>query len=108
MKDFLTRLLCLGGFIATPALADALEDIAAHGMTVTFRDAPIELTFTPDHKWTDKTGQAEGTWRVDGERVCSSNKVNSVESCIPIPKDKKSGDSFEVALPLGAANVRIN
>lgn len=49
-----------------------------------------------------------GTWRLDGEKVCSTNQLNPIESCVAIPPDKKPGDSFVVATPRGDITLTIN
>ncbi len=92
---------------ATPAAADTAQEIAAHGMTLTFQGSSVALTFTPDGKFTGMNGQINGTWRIDGDKVCSSGGVTPGESCIVCPPDKKSGDTFEVKLPAGLATVTI-
>jgi len=92
---------------ATPAAADTAQEIAAHGMTLAFQGSSVELTFTPDGKFTGMNGQINGTWRIDGDKVCSSGGARPGESCMICPPDKKSGDSFQVTLPAGLATVRI-
>jgi hypothetical protein len=93
---------------ATPAAADTIKEIAAHGMTLRFQGSSVDLTFTPDGKYTGMNGQINGTWRIDGDKICSSGGIRPGESCIAVPADKKSGDTFEVTLPAGLATVRIN
>lgn len=93
---------------ATPAAADTAQEIAAHGMTLKFQGADVELTFTPDGKVSGMNGQFNGTWRIDGDKICSTGGVTARENCIAYPADKKSGDTFEVKLPLGLATVKIN
>ena len=92
---------------ATPAAADTAQEIASHGMTLAFQGSSVELTFTPDGKYTGMNGQVNGTWRMDGDKICSSGGVQPGENCLAVPADKKSGDSFQVTLPAGVATVQI-
>lgn len=92
---------------ATPAAADTAQEIAAHGMSLTFQSAGFELTFTPDGKFTGMNGQINGTWRIDGDKVCSTGGIRPGENCMAFPADKKSGDTFEVSLPAGLVTVKI-
>jgi hypothetical protein len=94
---------------ASPAAADTMQEVAKHGMTVTFHSgAGFEITFTPDGKFTGLNGQISGSWRIDGDKVCTRSATRPDESCTPYPADKKSGDTFDVNLPLGLATVKIN
>ena len=93
--------------LAPPAQAGTYEEIIAHGMVVTIADMDIDLSFTPDGKWTGMAGQLAGTWRIDGEKLCTTSNLAPEESCAVYPKDKKSGDVFEVSNELGSAKVRI-
>ena len=52
-------------------------------------------------------GQVTGTWRIDGDKLCTSSNYDPNESCVVYPKGKKSGDSFEVTSAQGTAPVRI-
>jgi hypothetical protein len=92
---------------ATPAAADTAQEIAAHGMTLAFQGSSVELIFTPDGKFTGMNGQVNGTWRMDGDKVCSKSGVGPGENCLAVPADKKSGDTFQVTLPAGVATVTI-
>ena len=92
---------------ALPATASTAQEIAAHGMIVTIADMTVDLTFTPDGKYTGMEGALTGTWRVDGEKLCTTSNFDPNETCMEYPKDKKSGDSFELATPQGTVPVKI-
>lgn len=105
-----TRILAVSLFMlagATPALADTLHEVTTHGMIVSLGDRQFEVDFTPDGKLTVNGGQATGSWRIDGDRLCTT--VNAApENCVAYPKDKKSGDTFEApSAQGGAATVKI-
>jgi hypothetical protein len=93
--------------LATPALAGTLQEVTTHGIVLTVQDMQIDVTYTPDGKFTALDGQVTGTWRIDGDKLCTTSNFDPNESCIEYPKDKKSGDSFELTSPQGTAMVKI-
>jgi hypothetical protein len=93
--------------LAAPAAASTLEEVVKHGMVLTIQDMQIEITYTPDGKFTAADGQITGTWKIDGDKMCTTSNFDPNESCIEYPKDKKSGDSFELTGPQGSVNVKI-
>jgi hypothetical protein len=97
--------LALG--ISAPALADTLQEVTTKGEIVTIQDFDIDVKFTPDGKFTAVDGQITGTWRTDGDKLCTTSNTEPNESCAVYPKDKKSGDTFEVTGPGGTAKVKI-
>ena len=93
--------------LATPAAADTLTEVTTHGIILTVGDMDIPVTYTPDGKLSAMDGQVTGTWRIDGDKLCTTSNFDPNESCIEYPKDKKSGDSFELTSPQGTAMVKI-
>lgn len=93
--------------LATPAAAGTLEEVVKHGIVLTIADMDIDVTYTPDGKFTAMDGQVTGTWKIDGDKMCTSSNFDPTESCVEYPKDKKSGDSFELTSPQGAATIKI-
>jgi hypothetical protein len=91
---------------ASPVAADTLQEVTAHGIVVLLGGRRIDVDYTPDGKLTVNSGQMTGTWRIDGDRLCASINGNP-EACVPYPTGKKSGDTFEVTGPEGAATVKI-
>jgi len=106
MRLFVIIAAALAG-LATPALAGTLEEVTTHGIVITVQDMQIDVTYTPDGKFTALDGQITGTWRIDGDKLCTTSNFDPNESCIEYPKDKKSGDSFELTSPQGTAMVKI-
>lgn len=104
---FIASALISGLAAATPALADTLTEVTSHGIILTLGDMDIEVTYTPDHKFTAAGGQVTGTWRIDGDKLCTSSNFDPNETCVAYPKDKKSGDKFELAGPQGAVQIKI-
>jgi hypothetical protein len=97
-------LLALGA--AWPAAADTLQEVTTHGIVITVGDRQINVDYTPDGKLSVNNGQETGTWRIEGDALCATTNGRP-EACVPYPKGKKSGDSFEVTGPLGSATVKI-
>ena len=93
--------------VVTPALADTLQEVTTKGEIVTIQDFDIDVKFTPDGKFTALDGQITGTWRIDGDKLCTTSNTEPGESCAVYPKDKKSGDTFEVTGAGGTAKVKI-
>jgi hypothetical protein len=93
--------------IATPALADTLQEVTTHGMVLVVQDMNIDVVFTPDGKFSALDGQITGTWRIDGNKLCTTSNAAPDEQCVEYPTGKKSGDSFEVTGPQGSATIKI-
>lgn len=93
--------------LAGPAAAGTLDEVVKHGIIITIQDMQIEVTYTPDGKFTAMDGQVTGTWKIDGDKMCTTSNFDPNESCIAYPKDKKSGDTFDLTGPQGTANVKI-
>jgi hypothetical protein len=92
---------------SVPAIADTLEEVTTKGEVVTIQGTDIEVTFTSDGKFTAFDGQITGTWRIDGDKLCTVSNLDPMESCAVYPKGKKSGDTFEVTGPGGSATDKI-
>ncbi|HEX3701576.1 MAG TPA: hypothetical protein VHV27_12980 [Phenylobacterium sp.] len=106
MRAFLIA-LAASAALAAPAVADTLQEVTTKGMVITVQDMQIDVAFTPDGKFTALDGQVTGTWRIDGDKLCTTSSAAPDEQCVPYPKGKKSGDSFEVTGPQGSATVTI-
>ena len=92
--------------VAAPATAGTLEEVTTHGIVVTIADMDIDVSFTPDGKFTALNGAVAGTWRIDGDKLCTTTP-EAGENCSVYPADKKSGDTFEVSNEQGSAKVHI-
>lgn len=93
--------------IATPAFADTIDEVTAKGIILSAGGMDIDVTYTPDGKFTAMDGQVTGEWRRDGDKLCTKSNMDATEQCVEYPKDKKSGDSFELSSPMGVANIKI-
>jgi hypothetical protein len=102
----------LGLVFTAPAFADTLKDVTAKGIILTLSDGALVIDVTPkaDGTYIAKIagidGEIPGKWRTDGDKFCTSSEATP-EECVLYPKDKKSGDSFEVTSSQGKAIVKI-
>jgi hypothetical protein len=92
---------------ATPAAADTLQEVTTKGIVLSVQGMDIDVKYTPDGKFTAMDGQVTGEWRIDGAKLCTKSNFEPTEQCVEYPKDKKSGDSFEVTGPQGSATIKI-
>lgn len=92
---------------ATSAAADTLQEVTTKGIILTVQGMDIDVKYTPDGKFTAMDGQVTGTWKIDGDKLCTVSNMDPNESCVAYPADKKSGDAFELTSPMGTANVKI-
>lgn len=93
--------------LAAPAAADTLQEVTTKGIVLSVQGMDIEVTYTPDGKFTALDGQVTGTWRIDGEKLCTTSNFEPAEQCVAYPTGKTSGDSFDVTGPQGTATIRI-
>ena len=77
-------------------------------LVVTIADMPFDLSFTPDGKFTDASGQLSGTWKIDGDRMCTTSNAAPQEACAVYPAGKKSGDTFDLDIPEAGASIKIH
>jgi hypothetical protein len=92
---------------ATPASAETLKEVTTHGIILILGDMEIPVTYTPDGKLSAMDGAVTGTWRIDGEKLCTSSTADPNETCVAYPKDKKSGDTFTLDSPNGPVQIKI-
>ena len=108
MRNLIIAAATFAGLLdATPVLADTLSEVTSHGIVLTVGDMDIAVDYTPDHKLSAMNGQVTGTWRIDGDKLCTSSNVDPNESCYAYPKDKKSGDKFDVDTGQGMVQIKI-
>ena len=93
--------------LATPAAAGTVDEMVKHGVSLVLGDMEIDVTYTADGKFTAADGQVTGTWKMDGDKMCTTSNFDPNETCIALPADKKSGDSFELTSPQGSVTMKI-
>ena len=108
MKKFLAAALVLT--FAAPTFADTLKDVTTRGIVLTNQGIEYDVTPKADGTFIAKIvgldGEIPGKWRVDGDKFCMSTEATA-EECIVYPKDKKSGDTFEITSSQGVSTVKI-
>jgi hypothetical protein len=85
-----------------------LENVAAKGVVMKISGLELNVTYTPDGKFTAMNGAVTGAYRIDGEQMCSKSSVEPKEVCIVYPAGKKPGDEFELVGPQGPFTIKIN
>lgn len=93
--------------ISTPAFAETLKELTTHGMVMTIQGMEIEVKYTPDGKFTAFDDQITGTWKINGEKLCTTSNLDPTETCTAYPKDKKSGDTFDLTTEQGTVTIHI-
>lgn len=108
------RKLMIGGALAAmtvfgsaAASADTLSEVIKHGIILTIQGMEVDVSYTPDGKFTALEGQITGTWRIDGDKLCTTSNFQPEETCTAYPKDKKSGDTFDMTNDQGTVTVTI-
>lgn len=89
---FILALGWAGIAVANPAL----EPIFENTVRITSSDGRVDIYFNRDGTFTSRGPQGDkfGTWRVDGEKVCTKIR-NAKESCGVIEPGRTVGDEWE-------------
>ncbi len=109
------RLLALAfaaGMLAAPAFAaappsDTLKAVIEKGVTLSVQGMDFDIDYKPDGTFVGGGGQFEGTYTVDGPKLCITIPGMVENQCTDYPDGKKSGDSFELANDQGSLTVTI-
>ena len=92
---------------AAPAFAqaapnDTLTLVLAKGATlnVVSMGATGDVSYKPDGTFSGFEGQYEGTYKIDGDKLCAtSSAVGEDNACVTYPAGKVSGDKFTLKHP---------
>jgi len=111
------RMMALAtAMIATPALAqtapsDTISEMIAKGVTISVAQMGVtgDVAYKADGTFSGFDGQYEGTYKVDGAKLClTAPAVGQDNACVEYPTGKKSGDKFKVTDPsVGELEVTI-
>ncbi len=93
--------------LSAPAFADTLQEVTTKGITMNIQGMDIDVIYTPDGKFTAMDGQVTGTWKIDGDKLCTTSNFQPEESCTAYPTGKKSGDSFDLTNDQGSVTITI-
>lgn len=89
------------------ANADTYAEVIAHGVVIVLPDLEIDVKFMADGKFAAMGGMSSGTWKIVGDKLCSTPNETLMETCGVYPAGKKSGDTFAISGPNGDVTVRI-
>lgn len=107
----LVGLIALG--LAAPAFAQTttVQEVTTRGMIMDAGGMKFDVTYKPDGSLSVSMDGADvgltGSWRIDGDKLCTKSNYNPDEECVAYPAGKKSGDTFEVTGTQGVASVTI-
>lgn len=104
MKSLLAAAVALA---AVPALAqtapsDTIALVLEKGVTMSVAQMGItgDVTYKPDGTFSGFDGQYEGTYKVDGTKLClTAPAVGQDNTCFDYPTGQKSGDKFKITDP---------
>ena len=112
----LLPIACLAGVAMTGAVAlaqtpaanaDTYAEVIAHGVVIVLPNLEVDVKFMADGKFTAMGGASTGTWKIAGDKLCSTPDETLVETCGVYPAGKKSGDTFVISGPDGDVTLRI-
>lgn len=89
------------------AHADTLKEVTTRGVVLTIAGMDVDVSYTPDGRFSAMEGAVTGTWRIQGETLCVTSNMQPAESCTLYPPDKKSGDAFDLVTDQGVVAIRI-
>lgn len=90
--------------IAVPAIAqtapsDTIAKVLEKGVTMNVVQMGMtgDVAYKPDGTFSGFDGQYEGTYKVDGSKMCfTSSAVGQDNACFDYPAGKTSGDKFKI------------
>jgi hypothetical protein len=107
MKTIKSLLAAAVALAAVPAIAqtapsDTIALVLEKGVTMSVAQMGItgDVTYMPDGTFSGFDGQYEGTYKVDGTKLClTAPAVGQDNTCFDYPTGKKSGDKFKITDP---------
>jgi hypothetical protein len=109
-------LLAAVALAATPAIAqtapsDTITLVLEKGVTMSVAQMGVtgDVTYKPDGTFSGFDGQYEGTYKVDGTKLCfTSAAVGQDNTCFDYPTGQKSGDKFKITDPnIGEIEITV-
>jgi hypothetical protein len=116
MKIIKTLIAAAVAVAAVPAFAqtapsDTIVLVLEKGVTMSVAQMGItgDVAYKPDGTFTGFDGQYEGTYKVDGTKLClTAPAVGQDNTCFDYPTGQKSGDKFKVTDPnVGEIEITI-
>ena len=116
MKIAKSILAATAALVAIPAFAqtapsDTIALVLEKGVTMSVAQMGItgDVTYKPDGTFSGFDGQYEGTYKVDGSKLClTAPAVGQDNTCFDYPNGQKSGDKFKITDPnVGEIEITI-
>lgn len=107
---FLALLTVLWPCSAAAQASDTLRYVISRGVVLTVQGHTIPMVFNEDGTYSGEAADAafKGTWRVEGESLCTASLMSQMETCVSYPPGKRPGERFDVISPtLGRVVVII-
>ncbi|WP_139792341.1 hypothetical protein [Henriciella litoralis] len=96
---------------ASAQASDTLTAIIQNGATFSTQGFKINVNYAEDGTFSGDAAGSDfsGTYRIEGDQLCTSSSLSSSETCTEYPPGKAPGDTFEVSSPtMGTITVLIN
>lgn len=104
----LAGLLLTAPAVAQASNADTYKEVVGRGIVISLGVSDIDASFDADGRLSAVVQQkSKASWRIDGDRLCTTPDETMIESCLVYPPGKKSGDTFEIETPSGRVTIRI-
>ncbi|MEM5518681.1 hypothetical protein WNY37_17115 [Henriciella sp. AS95] len=90
---------------------DTLNVLIANDAVITTQGLSIPIDYNEDGTYSGVAmgSSFTGSWRIEGDSLCTTSTLSPTESCTEYPEGKSAGDEFEVTSPtLGTVTVKIN
>ena len=91
---------------AAPALAqgappsDTVKAVVEKGVSMDVQGNVGDIEYKPDGTFSGFDGQYEGTYKIDGNKLCATSAaVGEDNACVEYPAGKVSGDKFTLKHP---------
>lgn len=98
-------LLAAPAFAQGAAASDTVAAIVAKGVSIEIGGFAGTVDYKADGTFSGFDGMFSGTYKVDGNKICSESDLGA--SCAEYPDGKKSGDTFELPSEMGPMKVTI-
>lgn len=85
--------------------SDTVKAVVEKGVAVEIGGFAGTVDYKADGTFSGFDGMFEGTYKTDGNKICSESAMGA--SCSEYPDGKKSGDSFELPTEMGPMKVTI-
>jgi hypothetical protein len=116
MKSMKTLLAAAVALACAPALAqsapsDTVALVLEKGVTMNVASMGItgDVTYKADGTFSGFDGQYEGTYKVDGSKLClTAPAAGQDNTCFTYPDGQKSGDKFKITDPtIGEIEITV-